>query len=226
VTGARRGLPALAEALDLGTDVLEQAIGVLRAHAATHPAVAAGDPGGSADPAELPVGAADRLLLSIHEDALGRPFELSLGCDACGTLTTLVLTPDSVGEHWPRSAWCGPGVGVREPCYLDLVAARGDAAALLARCSIGTGATLDDLARIEGSLCGPLISVCVECGEPIFDNRDVVPLVLASLTSVGVELDYQVHVLAAAYGWDLTTIESLPDARRRRLVDLAARVVP
>jgi hypothetical protein len=220
-------MAALAEALELGVDALQQAIGVLRAHAASR---ASGTPRAKdealPDPAELPVGVADRLLLAIHEEALGRPLEVTLECDACGELTTLVLSQDAVGEHWPRSAWCAPGVGAREPSYLDLAAARGDAGALLERCSIGTGATLEDIGRIEGSLCGPLVSSCIECGDPIFDDRDVVPLVLASLAHIGAELDYQVHVLAATYGWDLASIETLPDARRRRLVDLAAGMAP
>jgi hypothetical protein len=199
------GLARLAAALDDGPDLLAQAVAVLRA--------AAPEP----DPALLPAGEADRLLLTVHEQALGRPLEHTAACPACGAFTTLPLGRADVGEHYPQSAWCSAGIGAREPTYADLSAAQGDPAALLALCGVGTGATLDDIARIEGSLCGPLRSSCCECGARLELDVDVVALVLRSLSTVRLDLDREVHLLATGYGWDLAVIESLPEARRRRL---------
>jgi hypothetical protein len=208
------GRARLAAALDDANDLLGQAVAVLRA--------AAPEP----DPALLATGLADRLLLAMHEQALGRPLEHTVACPACGALTTLLLSRAEVGEHYPRSAWCGPGVGAHEPTYADLMSAQGDPEALLTLCRVGQGATLDDLARIEGSLCGPLRSSCCECAAPLEVDVDVVTLVLRALSTVRTDIDQEVHLLAAGYGWDLTTIESLPDERRRRLAALVAATAP
>lgn len=208
------GTAPLAAALDSGADLLDQALAVLRA-AAPQP-----------DPGALPTGAADRMLLAVHEAVLGRALEHTVACPGCAALTTLPLGRADVGEHWPRSAWCGPGIGAREPSYADLLAARGDPEMLLAACRIGTGATLDDVARIEGSLCGPLHANCPECGTALDVDVDVVALVLGALWQISLELDREVHLLATAYGWDLATIESLPDERRRRLAAMVVGSAP
>ena len=194
-------------------DLLEQAIAALRAwpiedDLARYEVT---------DPAALPVGAADRTLLSMHEQILGYALEYTASCTACGELTSLPLGRSDVGEHAPRCAWCSPGIGAREPTYADLAAASGDASALLARCSIGTGARLDDLARIEGSLSGPLHSTCVGCGQALVVDVDVMALALHAIGAVRGDIDREVHLIASGYGWDLATIESLPDDRRSRL---------
>jgi len=181
---------------------------------------------GVSDPADLPVGAADRALLSVHEQVLGRPLEHTVTCPGCGERTTLSLARADVGEHHPRSARTGPGSGVREPTCADVVAAHDDASALLRLCTVGSGGTLADLARVEGSLSGPLHSACAGCGLPLEVDVDVVALALGALGSVRADLDLEVHLLAARYGWDLAVIESLPDDRRRRLAGLAAGSAP
>jgi len=211
-------LAALAAALDDGGSALAQAIEVLR-WAVTDAALAAS---AVSDAADLPVGVADRLLLDVYERALGRVLERTVACPECGEWTTFPLAGDTVGEHWPRSAWCGPGAGVREPTYADLLLAAGDPAALLARCAVGSTPTLTDLAAVEASLCGPLRSSCAGCGVALVDDVDVMGLVLAGLTELQAELDWELHVLATAYGWDPETIDALPDARRRRLADLVS----
>jgi hypothetical protein len=38
------------------------------------------------------------------------------------------------------------------------------------------------------------------------------------------EFDREVHLLASTYGWDLPTIEALPDQRRQRLAALVSGV--
>jgi hypothetical protein len=96
-----------------------------------------------------------------------------------------------------------------------------DVAALLQLCLIGAGGTLDDLARIEGSLSGPLYARCAGCGTKLELDVDVMALVLRALGSVPTQIDRDVHALASRYGWDLAVIEALPDHRRRRLASFA-----
>lgn len=212
--GSAAGPARLAAAMEDGDDLLAQTVAVLR--------VARPDP----DPDSLPVSEGDRLLLDVHEQALGRPLEHAVQCPSCGTWSTLVLTSSSVGPHAPRSAWCAPGVGLREPTYADLRAADGDSDTLLARCRLGPAATppptLGDLAGVEGSLCGSVRSSCVECGTPVVVEVDVARLVLEALGLLRAEIDLEVHLLATGYGWDLASIERLPDDRRRRLASLVS----
>ena len=220
-------LARLAAAFEDGTDLLSQAVAVLRARP---------DPSeltfyGVEDPADLPVGAADRRLLAAYEDLRGAPLDVTARCDACGALTTLSLTASSVGRHVWASTPTGAGSGLREPSYADLLACAGDPAALLDRCRLGaaqgsdrTEVTWADLDRVEQSLAGPLRSACAECGEPVAVDADVVPLVLRGLAVACAELDREVHLLASTYGWDLLTIESLPDQRRQRLAALVSGV--
>lgn len=208
---------ALATVLDDAPTLLEQAVAVLR----TWPPTADLDLAGVGDPADLPVGLADRALLAVHEEVLGVPLEHTVACDGCGELTTLPLGRADVAEHHPRSALTGPGSGVREPTWRDLLASGDDVVALLRRCGVGAGGTLEDLARIEGSLSGPLHAVCAGCGTHLELDVDVMALVLRALGAVPADLDRDVHVLASRYGWDLAVIEALPDHRRRRLADLA-----
>lgn len=208
---------ALASALAGSRALLDQAVAALRAWPPADDLAAAG----VADPADLPVSLADRALLTLHEEVVGAPLEHTVVCPACGERTTLPLSRADVGEHDRRSAWTGAGAGVREPTWADVLAARGDPEALLRRCSVGAGGTFDDLARVEGSLSGPLHADCAACRSPLEVDVDVVALVLRELAAVPAELDHDVHVLASRYGWDLEVIEALPDDRRRRLVDLA-----
>lgn len=197
----------LAAALD-GGSVADQVVAVLRARRA------AGPPGD--DPAGLPVSAADRALLVLHDELLGRPLEHTVVCPRCGEPTTLPLGPSDVGPPPPHAAE-DRSAAVREPTYGDVIAADGDAEALLARCRLRPTATFEDLMEAEGSLCGPLRSSCFTCQEPLLLDVDVAELVLRALSVLRDEFDREVHLLAAGYGWDLPTIEALPDERRSRL---------
>ncbi|WP_139204969.1 hypothetical protein [Arthrobacter sp. OV608] len=208
---------ALATVLDDAPTLLEQAVAVLR----TWPPAADLALAGVDDPADLPVGLADRALLTVSEQVLGVPLEHSVACDRCGELTTLTLARDDIPEHHPPGALTGPGSRVREPTWRDLLASGDDAVALLNRCTVTAGGTLEDLARVEGSLSGPLHAKCTGCGTHFELDVDVIELVLRALGAVPADLDRDVHVLASRYGWDLAMIEALPDHRRRRLATLA-----
>jgi hypothetical protein len=220
-------LARLAAAFEDGTDLLSQAVAVLRAR-----------PDRSEltfyevdDPADLPIGAADRRLLAAYEEVTGGPLDVTAPCGACGARTTLSLTVSSVGRHVWASVRTGEGSGLREPSYADLLACAGEPAAILARCRLGAVAGPDqargtwaDLDRAEQSLAGPLRSACAECGEPVTVDADVVAMVLRGLAVVCAEFDREVHLLASTYGWDLPTIEALPDQRRQRLAALVSGV--
>jgi hypothetical protein len=215
---AAASLAGLAAVLDDAQSAIAQAVEVLRF---TVPPTELARYGVD-DAAMLPVGIADRSLLEAHETLLGRPLERTVGCEACGAWTTLPLGRGDVAEHWPVSAWLGPGSGAREPTYADLLATAGAPDVLLARCAIGEGATLTDLARVEGSLSGPLRSQCVECGAPLVEEVDVLALAVGALGELRAQIDREVHLLATAYGWDPSTIDALPDRRRRRLAELVS----
>ncbi|MEO7069230.1 MAG: hypothetical protein ABI131_01915 [Nostocoides sp.] len=216
-------LARLAAAFEDGTDLLSQAVAVLR----SRPDEEQLERYGVSDPADLPLGAADRGLLAAYEEVGGVPLDVTASCAACGARTTLSLTTASVGRHPWASLRTGVGSGLREPTYADLLAAGGDATVLLDRCRLGASdgaATLADLDRAEQSLAGPLHSACAECGEPVAVEVDVVSFVLRALARVCAEFDREVHLLASTYGWDLPTIESLPDPRRQRLAALVSGV--
>jgi hypothetical protein len=217
-------LARLAAAFEDGTDLLSQAVAVLRARP---------DPTqyafyGVDDPADLPLGAADSSLVAVYEQIRGGPLEVTARCDSCGARTSLAVSTATVGPHTWATAWTGPGSGLREPTSADLMACVGDPTGVLDRCRIGpangSGATWEDLARAEQSLAGPLRSVCVECGAPVAVDADVVALVLGGLAVACAEFDREVHLLASTYGWDLRTIEALPDHRRQRLAALVSGV--
>jgi len=174
----------------------------------------------------------DRLLLLAHRAVLRRDLEVAVACPGCGVLNRLPLGFDDVPRYSPRSAWCGPGIGVREPTGADLAGLPDDdaeaALELEARCRIGSGAgsaagpgTEGALDRADQSLCGIVRVPCVDCGITVSEFVDVQHLVTAAIANAVADVDIEIHLIAARYGWDLATIESLPDARRARLAALA-----
>lgn len=219
-------LARLAEAFEDGTDLLSQAVAVLRAspdraELAFH---------GVDDPAHLPIGVADRRLLAASEEVTGGTLDVTASCPECGARTTLSLTATSVGRHVWASVRTGQAGGLREPSYADLLACAGEPAAILDLCRLGAagsekaGGTWADLDLAEQSLAGPLRSTCVECGAPVTVDDDVVAMVLRAVANVCADFDREVHLLASTYGWDLSTIEALPDQRRQRLAALVTGV--
>ncbi|SRR6266851_3507578 len=183
---------------------------------------------GIADCTPYPVGVIDRLLLHAHRAVLHRDLEVVVACPGCGVLNALPLGIEDVPEYSPRSAWCGPGLGVREPAGADLAHLPGDAdeaaLELERRCRIGPSdgpAAADALDRVDQSLCGAVRVACVECGAPVSEFVDVQRLVTAAIADAVADVDVEIHMIASRYGWDLATIESLPDARRVRLAALA-----
>jgi hypothetical protein len=183
---------------------------------------------GVADGLPYPVGVIDRLLLQAHRAVLHRDLEVVVACPACGVLNALPLGFDDVPAYEPRSAWCGPGSGLREPTGADLTDLPEDDEAAVAelerRCRIGPATEPRDpaaLDRAEQSLSGTVHAACTECGAPVNQLVDVQLLVTAAAAEAVAEVDVEVHLIASRYGWDLATIESLGDGRRARLAALA-----
>lgn len=186
---------------------------------------------GVADPASLPIGVVDRLLLAVHTAVLGEDLAVVVRCPACSTFNSLPLGPDDVPPHEPRDAWCGPGAGVREPTGADLLGLPASPSAatqeLVRRCSVGPSPVARDpeaLSRAEQSLCGEVAVPCIGCGEVVWQHVDVQHLVAVAVSGDVADVDVEVHLIASRYKWDLATIESLPEKRRVRLAALAAGV--
>ncbi|MCW3819212.1 hypothetical protein ONA91_32700 [Micromonospora sp. DR5-3] len=182
--------------------------------------------------AHLPIGVIDRLLLAAHRAVVGRDLEVVVECPACRTLNELPLGAADVPAYAPRWAWCGPGAGVREPTGADLLGLPDDpdaaASELLRRCTAGPTDAVDvprthaALDRAEQSLCGEVRVACIQCEQTVVHHVDVQQLVVAAVARAVAHVDIEVHLIASRYGWDLSTIEALPERRRVRLAALAA----
>jgi hypothetical protein len=179
---------------------------------------------GVEEPERLTISAGDRRLLELHRRLTRRELEVAVTCRACKTVNAIQLSPETVPPDAPRSAWLEPGAGVRGPTYADLIGLPSEPdeaeAELLRRCTVGApgrAAAPTDLELVDDSLTGPILLECVDCGEPIVLAADVERLVLVDLQRFAHEVEYEIHLVAGAYGWSLETIEGLPDERRRRL---------
>ena len=176
------------------------------------------------EPEQLPVAAGDRALMLLAAEVTGAPIEFTADCPNCGERNEVRIEAADLGPHEPRSAWLGPSEGVRQPAYGDLVDLPSEpttaAAELARRCTHGSVrleralAALDD---IDDSLAGPIEMACVECAEPMSVDVDVELLAIEAMSALAARTEREVHLLATHYGWDLSTIEALPDARRSRL---------
>jgi hypothetical protein len=184
---------------------------------------------GVQDPERLTVSAGDRRLLALHRALTGREVEVAAACGACDAISVAVLSPETIPAEAPRTAWLGPGGGLRAPTYGDLVELPADPEAagpeLLSRCIVGAPPRAPgpgELERIDDSLAGPVRLACIECGAALEVAADVERLVLEGLQRHAEEIEVEVHLLAGAYGWALPVIEALPDERRRRFARLVA----
>lgn len=200
-------------ALDVGVSELHQVTALLRA--AGH------------EPDTMPIGVGDRVLVELVDRVTGAPIEFTVACPSCGAVNEIALGVAELTPHEPCSRWFGPGCGLREATYGDLDGLPRDvgaaAAAIARRCAIGPVDDLadDDLAdavdEVDRSLSGPVDLPCVACGDGIRVVVDAEHLALERLRDVAARADLEVHLLAARYGWDLATIEAMPDLRRARL---------
>jgi hypothetical protein len=184
---------------------------------------------GVQEPERLTLAIGDRRLLALHRSLTGRDVEVGATCAECEAVSVAVLSAQAVPPHAARTAWLGPGGGLREPTYGDLLGLPADPraaeAALLRRCTVGASGIAPgppDLERIDDSLAGPIAFGCAACGAAVEVAVDVEQLVLEALQRHAGEIEVEIHLLAGAYGWSLPAIEALPDERRRRLARLVA----
>jgi len=182
---------------------------------------------GEGDPRDLSLGEGDRLLLDLCRTITQTDLEVVAACPACGELSEARLTTADVPAARPRMARLGVGGGLRAPTYGDLCGLPPDAGdaiqELLARCVVGTPSrapTVDDLERVDDSLAGPIEMACAACGGPIAVDIDIEQAVLERLDRRAREIAVEVHLLASAYHWSLSEIESLDDRRRETLARL------
>jgi hypothetical protein len=213
--GAAPSRLGLLRALDGAGSELAEAVALLRACRVV-------------DGLSYPVGVIDRLLLQAHRAVLHRDLEVAVACSACGVLNALPLGFDDVPAYEPRSAWCGPGAGLREPTGADLAGLPEDDEAAIRelerRCRIGPATAPREPAALdhaEQSLSGIVRAACIECGVPLGHVVDVQRLVTAAAAEAVAQVDVEIHLIAARYGWELATIEALGDTRRARLAALA-----
>lgn len=191
---------------------LDQALRLLAASGVEHPEA-------------LTLGAGDRLLLALASAA--GELAVIVTCPSCAMASRVALRPEAMPPQDRRSAWRGPGGGLREPTYADLAGLPDGGpeagAELLRRCTVGSPTrrpTAEDMDLVDTTL-GPLAMDCPGCASPIEVPIDVQRLALEALARRAEQVDREVHVLAATYHWDLATIEGLADGRRQRLAALA-----
>lgn len=213
--GTLSGIAAVA-ALSSSGDELGQVLALHRAD-------------GVQEPEKLTVAAGDRRLLALHRALTERGVEVAATCTTCEAVSVAELSPDTVPPQAARSAWLGPGGGLREPTYGDLLELPADPdaaeAQLLRRCTVGApgrAPSPQELEWIDDSLTGPIRLACVECDAALEVAADVEQLVLEGLQRHVAAVEIEIHLLASAYGWSLPVIESLPDERRRRFARLVA----
>lgn len=190
---------------------LEQAIALLTA-------------AGITQASQLTIGEGDRLLLDVHRAVTGTDLAVTAQCPECDVLNEIVFGAASVPARVACSAWAAPGAGLRQPTFADLFdlpidpERAGDA--LLERVAVGPAGGRrppELLDEIDDSLSGTVSTRCVECETPLSMSVDIAQLVLQRTMQCAEALDYQIHLLASTYRWELATIEALPSERRTRL---------
>ncbi len=201
--------------------------------------LAAHAPGSPPEPGE-PVGRTHARLLRLHQELAGSTLEGTVGCPSCAAAVELRMDAGELLESEPEvRAEPAPlttpqGALTWRPVSYDDLAAAADAgddgqavAAVLSRCVDGevteqlrptlcaAMAEADPLAEIEVELA------CPECGEPVHALLDVLEFTWAQLVVRAHALLAEIDVLARVYSWSEPEILALPDARRRRFVELA-----
>jgi hypothetical protein len=197
------------------------------------------------DPAALPVGDLDLLVLARRGELRGDALVAEGRCEQCGAPVDVRFSLAAYAHHHlPRRSRlaeaCADGwhalrahdVAFRLPTVADvLAAAEGSGkprAALLARCVRGelTPRTARAIERAMAAL-GPTLradvaGTCPECGAAVLLDVDARELCMAELRSVAAAVYDDVNLIASAYRWTHDAILDLPSGRRRRFAELIA----
>jgi hypothetical protein len=197
-------------------------------HAASRPVtlLAAASPGASwEDVAALPIGERDDRLMAVREALFGSTFEGVASCASCGEALDVSFRADQIRPS-PATAAAG---AVRLPDSYDLLAVAhlpdvpSARQALVARCVPGgrdDAAVISEMAEADPSADIRLGLECPACGAPVEVLFDVTAFLWAEIEAEVEALLLDVRDLAAAYGWSEADIMAMPDARRRRYLDL------
>jgi hypothetical protein len=205
----------------------------------------AGEPDGDRRAlAALPIGARDARLCALYRRWFGSPASVEARCPVCATAIELELPLDRVDAAAPPArprdvTVAGVTLRLRPPSSEDLAAVADAGAAavdrLAERCvvDVGEAATAELPAAVRAALpealrsLDPDADLVVETACP--DCTAAVDLVVDPLSLLWTELDgaarrllAEVHRLAARYGWSEEAILSMPPARRRHYLALAA----
>lgn len=200
------------------------------------------------NPADLPVGDLDLLVVWRRREQRGDLLVAEGRCSRCDTPVDIRFSLAAyAAHHRPRptrraeplgAGWYALRAGgavFRLPTVADVIAARDAPDArrdLLRRClrESVTAATARAVEQVMASL-GPTLNAtvtgnCPECGASVELAVQARELCLAELRQSAVGVYDDVNLIASAYGWSQDDILDLPSARRRRYADTIAGRAP
>lgn len=183
--------------------------------------------------ADWPLGRHNRALVALRCSCFGPQLKAWTSCKGCGEKLEFELD----GEAWGASSdqvepIVVKGRSFRRPTSRDLARAAGETDLRLAIRRLLTGCLMDaadlleelseeDLREIGERMAAadPLAETrltlhCPECGEQWEENLDIVSFFWAEIEARAKRALFEVHTLAAAYGWSEREILSLSEPRR------------
>lgn len=212
----------------------------------------AGGPGGGPDVAALPLGTRDRMILELRSRLFGDVVEASGVCPHCQGVALFQLSVSALtapgasaepalvelrsGDHVVRcrlpttadllaaGRGAGPQEARRRLVDATVIEARRGSTTLEAQ-ALSSGvveeigrrlAEADPLAEIE------LSTSCDVCGRSWQTVLDVGEFVWQELRDWARRLQWEVHVLARAYGWRERDVLAVPAGRRQTYLELVS----
>jgi hypothetical protein len=191
------------------------------------------------DPAGLPVGTRNLLLLDARAATFGDPVACVSECEHCDARLELAFTVNDIRTDPPSELavvveWRGERITCTLPTAADLVRAHGTPnppAALLRAC---TGADADllpeaaeavteALAKADPAAQTQLQAQCPDCGESTVLEFDIAGHFWAEVDSYARRLLFDVHALAMTYGWTEADVLAVSPARRRFYLEAVGR---
>ena len=180
------------------------------------------------DVADLPLGACDRLLLELREQCFGARLEGLARCPQCGTELDVGMDVDELrtdaadGSRTVQVA--GRTITLCALTSRDIGSCGGDRDRLLARCLVDepTPPAPEVLDAVEARLdaldpqaAWTIDLDCPSCGATWAASVDVTEFVWSEVDRFARRLLYDIHTLAAAYGWREADVLAVSPARRR-----------
>ena len=186
------------------------------------------------DVADLPLGECDLLLLQLREQCFGARLDGLVECPRCGAELDVRIDVDELrvrgAEDGQTVELDGRAVRLRALTSRDVRSCGGDRDRLLARCLAGepglagerpapSPAVLDaveaQLDALDPQAAAAIALDCASCGASWPACVDVTEFVWSEVDRFARRLLYDVHTLAAAYGWCEADVLAISPARRR-----------